>query len=310
MSASSALATRASEIVVGKPLPFSVFGSANKLLLARGRVVESDSMRHSLLVHGIYCDAPPNPAAEAAATLDDTAANAALLDPLLVWRARYEKSLGRHRLALQMSKDEASESFASWLIGAHEDAFVITGPEAAESARVVIEENQTWVFRAFVATTVVRFHARIRKVSRIPFSHLYVGRPERVEQRRVRGVPRAPVCLDATLGAGGGVSSLIVDLSTTGARLAVRSSVELAKGDRVRVQTTIPLLGRNYALCSECIVAANYGVFDPEQPEVISYGVRFGKTSETDELALHGFVHEQLSAAVNTLGEICAMADG
>jgi hypothetical protein len=308
MSINSALATRAGEIVVGRALPFSVFGNANKLLLAKGHVVESASMRDSLLTHGISCDAPAQPAAASAAEFSDEAIVGSTFDSLAIWRAEYTKTTNRYRLVLQMSREESSESYTSWLIGVHDGTFVITSPHTPDGVPLEIQHDQLWVFRAFVGTTVLRFHAPIRKVSRAPFDHLHVGSPEKIEKRRVRGAPRAPVCLDATLGAGGGISCVISDLSTTGARLAIRSSVELAKGDRVRVQAAMPLLGRNYSLCGECTVVSNYEALDPRHPDVIFYGLRFGKTSEADELALHGYVHQQLSVAVNALGELMEAA--
>ncbi len=46
--------TEKDRIQVGKPLPFSVFGADGKLLLAAGRVIESDRMREMLLRIGRY----------------------------------------------------------------------------------------------------------------------------------------------------------------------------------------------------------------------------------------------------------------
>src|ERR1017187_3079958 len=44
-------------IIVGRPLPFSVFGAEGQLLLAEGSVVESDRARQMLLRKGVYRDA-------------------------------------------------------------------------------------------------------------------------------------------------------------------------------------------------------------------------------------------------------------
>jgi hypothetical protein len=291
MSATRSLAARASEVVVGQPLPFPVFGGANTLLLAKGRIVENEAMRLSLLSQGFYYDGP---------------SHAPAVDPLTVWRTEYLPTVQRYRFALQMSREETSESFPTWLIGAHEGVFVTTLPNS-QDAPIAIEEGQSWVFRTFIGMDVVRFHAPIRKVSRRPFAHVCVGTPERVERRQVRVAPRAPVCLDATLGAGIGMSCVIADLSTTGARIAVRTGIELAKGDRMGLHTSVPLLGRTYAFSCNCIVTAKYEA-DPRHPGVAFYGVRFSGTSEIGELAVHGYVHQQLSTAVNTLEELLAEA--
>src|SRR5476649_2641550 len=42
------------KIVVGSPLPFSVFGAEGQLLLAEGAVVETDHTRRMLLLKGVY----------------------------------------------------------------------------------------------------------------------------------------------------------------------------------------------------------------------------------------------------------------
>ena len=44
------------KIVVGSPLPFSVFGAEGQLLLAEGAVVETDHTRRMLLLKGVYHD--------------------------------------------------------------------------------------------------------------------------------------------------------------------------------------------------------------------------------------------------------------
>src|ERR1039458_8805448 len=44
-------------IIVGRPLPFSVFGAEGQLLLAEGSVAESDRARQMLLRKGVYRDA-------------------------------------------------------------------------------------------------------------------------------------------------------------------------------------------------------------------------------------------------------------
>src|SRR4051794_26868409 len=46
--------TEKDRIQVGKPLPFSVFGADGKLLLAAGRVIESERLREMLLRIGKY----------------------------------------------------------------------------------------------------------------------------------------------------------------------------------------------------------------------------------------------------------------
>src|SRR5215467_3254170 len=48
-------------IVVGKPLPFSIFTADGKLLLAQGRVVESERLREMLLRIGHHCDVTEGP---------------------------------------------------------------------------------------------------------------------------------------------------------------------------------------------------------------------------------------------------------
>ncbi len=44
----------ASSIVVGSPLPFSVYSAERKLLLAKGRVVESERVRNLLIQSGRF----------------------------------------------------------------------------------------------------------------------------------------------------------------------------------------------------------------------------------------------------------------
>ncbi|RJF98598.1 HD-GYP domain-containing protein [Noviherbaspirillum saxi] len=46
-----------SDIAIGEPLPWDVFGEGNKLLLRRGHIVQSSSQIESLLTRGLFIDA-------------------------------------------------------------------------------------------------------------------------------------------------------------------------------------------------------------------------------------------------------------
>jgi hypothetical protein len=48
-------------IVVGKPLPFSIFTADGKLLLAQGRVVETERLRDMLVRNGHHSEETDGP---------------------------------------------------------------------------------------------------------------------------------------------------------------------------------------------------------------------------------------------------------
>src|SRR5215469_2270581 len=101
-------------LAIGKPLPFSIYESQRKLLLAQGHVVESDRSLQRLLDHGTYYK--PESAAVPGEVIEE-AAEADPVDPLTALVRDYSNITQRTRCGVRIAPKETGESYLCWVIG-------------------------------------------------------------------------------------------------------------------------------------------------------------------------------------------------
>lgn len=311
-------------IVVGKPMPFSVYGADGKLLLAKDLPVTSERMREVILSQATYCvtaendrgaahlptpseqPSTPSPTPQAAAT---PATLTAVVGALADLRQQYSNDDDRSRFGLRIAKDETSESFGAFVIGVVNDKryVILTSPVDKQGKLVPIAPNEVWLCRLFNATTVFRFMGRVIKVTAEPLPHLHIELPANIERRTVRRQPRALSSLAATLRRPDGSPAIIIDISTTGVRLAVDLAVKLDKGALVPICTTIKMMDRLFELTVNGRVTAPFGASDPRYPGVHFYGVQFEDVNESAALVLHAYVQEQLTLEFDRLSRVLAI---
>ena len=297
-------------IAIGKSLPFSIYDSQRKLLLAQGHVVESERGLERLLQQGEYYK-PDHPDA-----LDRTIVEEALeedpVDPLTALNRDYSNIAQRARCGVKMAPRETGESYLCWVIGvSHENrGLVMTAPARSDKALAAISKGQVWFCRMFSSTSVFRFRGAIQKVAFDPFPYLHILVPEVIEKRLIRQLPRALVSLQATLVAPENNFATVVDLSVGGARVAVDKKLAMDVGHQVHLVMTIEMLGRTQELRLPAKVAAAYGVVDSRHPGIAFYGLAFDRLEEVLTFMLHGYVQQQLAREYDGLGQVLARSGG
>jgi hypothetical protein len=294
-------------IAIGKSLPFSIYDSQQKLLLAQGRVVESQRSLERLLEQGQYYK-PEHPDADDR-TIVEEAAGGDPVDPLSALSRDYSNIQQRARCGVKIAPRETGESYLCWVIGvSHENrGLVMTAPTRPDKALAPISKGQVWYCRMFSSTSVFRFRGAILKVAFEPYPYLHILVPEVIEKRLIRQLPRALVSLQATLNTPEAHFASIVDLSVGGARVGVDKKVALEVGQVVQLATTIDVLGREQALRLQAKVAVVYGVADTRHPGIVFYGVAFDALEERVTLMLHGYVQQQLASEYDELGQVLAL---
>jgi hypothetical protein len=294
-------------LAIGKPLPFSIFDSQRKLLLAQGHVVESARSLERLLEQGQYyrLDRPGT---------DDEVIEEAAADPvhpLAALNRDYANIPQRARCGIKISPRETGESYFCWVIGvSHENrCLVMTAPARPDKALAPVSKGQVWYCRMFSSTSVFRFRGAILKVAFEPYPYLHILVPDTIEKRLVRQLPRALVSLQATLEIQGTHYVSIVDISVGGARIGVEKKLMLEVGQAVQLATTLEVLGRPHELRLQGKVAVCYGVADTRHPGVLFYGLRFDALDERATLMLHAYVQQQLASEYDGLGQVLAIGN-
>jgi Flagellar protein YcgR/PilZ domain len=293
-------------IAIGKSLPFSIYDSQRKLLLAQGHVVESERSLQRLLDHGQYYK-PEHSAGPREVIEEELAGDA--VDPLTALNRDYSNIQMRARCGVKIAPKETGESYLCWVIGvSHENrCLVMTAPARADKALAAITKGQVWFCRMFSSTSVFRFRGAILKVAFDPYPYVHILVPEVIEKRLIRQLPRSLVSLQATLAIPDVHQVTIVDLSVGGARVGVDKKVALDIGAVVHLSTTLEVLGRREELRLAAKVATIYGVADSRHPGIAFYGLAFDSLEERLTFMLHGYVQQQLAREYDGLGQVLAL---
>jgi hypothetical protein len=293
-------------IAIGKSLPFSIYDSQRKLLLAQGHVVESERSLQRLLDHGQYYK-PEHSAAPRDVIEEELAGDP--VDPLTALNRDYSNIQMRARCGVKIAPKETGESYLCWVIGvSHENrCLVMTAPARADKALAAITKGQVWFCRMFSSTSVFRFRGAILKVAFDPYPYVHILVPEVIEKRLIRQLPRALVSLQATLAIPDVHQVTVVDLSVGGARVGVDKKVALDIGAVVHLSTTLEVLGRREELRLAARVATIYGVADSRHPGIAFYGIAFDALEERLTFMLHGYVQQQLAREYDGLGQVLAL---
>jgi hypothetical protein len=308
--------TERDRIQVGQPLPFSIFAADGKLLLAAGRVVESERLRDMLTSSGRF---------RSSMGLGDTGARGGggglsrgkrdpreatakeepppgpPPTPLERMRKDYDSNDQVQRLTISIARTEADKGYTVQLLGAHAQTLIVTAPVNPDGSLVPVQASQTWLCRTFQLVSAFRFSTVAVKSAFDPFPHLCLKVQKAVDQRRLRNAPRAKVSLSGELHGSDAMPCLVLDLSATGARVAVDYPLALEKGSTVRLAISIPMLGAKRELSLEATILNALGPSDVRYPEVSFYGIQFKAPTELDSLALHAFVNGELISECNSL---------
>lgn len=293
-------------MAVGKSLPFSIYDSQRKLLLAQGHVVESARSLERLLEQGQYYKADHSGADDRGVIEESLQSDP--VDPLTALNRDYSNVAQRARCGVKIAPRETGESYLCWVIGvSHENrGLVMTAPARPDKALAPVSKGQVWYCRMFSSTSVFRFRGAILKVAFDPYPYLHILVPEVIEKRLIRQLPRALVSLQATLLVPESHFASVVDLSVGGARVGVDKKLELDVRHQVQLCISIDVLGKTQELCLQAKVAVVYGVVDSRHPGVAFYGLAFEGLDERLTFMLHGYVQQHLAREYDTLGQVLA----
>jgi len=293
-------------IVVGRPLPFSIFSAEGSLLLAAGRVVESGYAREVLLNNGAQREREAKSWATNVA--DDDSTERLKINPLIAFQSGYRRSNAARGFPLSMARNDTSEAFRTHVVGVHGQILIVDAPRRPDGTLVAVMPRQPWLCRTFQGTSAFRFNGTVLKVVFEPFPHIHLEVPRTVEQRKIRNRSRATVLVSGSIESPTSAQCIVVDLSVGGGRIATGDDVVLERDQSIRIALGLEIIGLKYNLSLQAVLARNFGASDPQHPRVVFYGVRFEQLTEMDACVLHAFVNSELALELNSLWQVLSMS--
>ena len=292
------------QIVVGKPLPFSIYSVDRKLLLAAGRIVETERSREMLVKNGIYRSNEDAELERDGYSGDAQAVNT----PLSLLRKDFGDVHSTHRFAITMAPNETHEAYNAFVLGVHEQSMILTAPVRPDGSLVAVTPGQTWLCRTFQVTSAFRFRSTVLKAAFEPFPHLHLEIPRHVERRKVRGGPRANVFVQGRIEGPVNAPCVVVDVGVGGCRIAVDAGVRMERGQSLKLAVKIELVSYKFELLLDSTIVGAFGATDARHPQVAFYGLKFEPLRELESLVLHGLVTGHLAAELNSLWQVLQSA--
>jgi hypothetical protein len=212
----------------------------------------------------------------------------------------------RSRMGLRIKPGESKISYTVTVVGVIREKrqLVLRAPVNDDGSLIAVMKGQSLNCHWINATTEFHFRASIARILFEPVPLLYVELPPVVERHTLRGVPRALTYLRALVKTPDDIESVIVDISTGGARLAVFEDVQLQKGQEVLLLARPQMLQREFQLSLHCHVTGPVTPPDPKHPHVSFYGINFSALSDNELLILHSYVQECLSLETDALTQV------
>ncbi|MGB6054241.1 MAG: flagellar brake protein [Burkholderiaceae bacterium] len=304
-SPSSLVPVRAGEVVLGKPLPWSVYDAQGKLLLQRGHVIASATQLENLLEYGYYSDASwqmaapalrpePPPRAQKLVRVTPLRDSGPVPPPAMPETAVRMEDVRWHigeNLFLQVAENPRLR-YTVPLIGYVRQQSILTGAPTVDGKLEFVREGQSFVIRAFAGKKAYAFSAAVVKSVLTPHPYLHLSYPKQIGCTVVRQDARAPVQIITALELGTPPRTLaatMVDLSIGGCSLSAAQALGAA-GDEGRIKFKLCAAGHEEVLN---LPAALRSVA-PDAGGECRHGFSFGQLAPRERLILSAYVHQTL----------------
>jgi len=177
-------------------------------------------------------------------------------------------------------------------------SIVVTTPRD-EGVTLRVTNEQQFIVRLVSGNSAKGFNATVIHVTSLPYPHLHLTYPEKLESITVRKAERIECQLIVSVqneevgkSFPEAKSAAIVNLSTVGAQLLTNESVGEV-GEKISLTCKVSVAGIEQYLNVTGIIRRL-----TEKTESVSgkheYGIEFIITENKDKLLLHGFIYEQM----------------
>ena len=280
------------DLYVAQPVPWPLFDRDGRQVIAQGGEIASEQQMRSLLAQGLYrasnepppapvrSEAPPPPKAE----------------PRTEYRTLDETRLAvGDTLQLQAQAESAQSRFQVALVGYLKNKGIIVTAPMRDGKLLLVREGQAFVARMFSGKSAYAFPTATLKVTNVPYPHLHLSYPARVEAVMVRRDARVTLRLICAVQSRQtpSAAALLTDLSNGGCSLQADNQLA-QKGEDILIKFKTVIGGVEQLLTLRGIVRAVQFVEQPGGRNGIQHGVQFAELAPAEQVTLTAFVYQKL----------------
>ena len=181
------------------------------------------------------------------------------------------------------------------MLGWLEGQSVITTAPQNDAGRLVLQEGELVLMRAFTGKNAFAFRATVLKVAYLPFAYLHLSFPDKVEGVEIRNSPRCHVRVPAMITAGGKApfQGNILNIGTTG--VLIETDVPMDQdGSLIKIAFSLELHGVPVSLDLSARVCGAKGAVAGDDPSRHQHGAEFRNLQPNDRLVLGSLICYQL----------------
>ncbi len=281
------------ELQVGRPVPWALYDQDDRLLLARGVVIESAHQLDELLARGLFrklqlfepAPAPQQAPSAQARPREEVHA----LDEIKL-------SIGDNLQLQSQAGNGGATRYYVKLIGFLRGKGVIVTTPMQDGKVLLMREGQAFVVRLFSGQSVYAFPATVFKVANVPYPHLHLTWPAQVKGLVVRRGARVKVSIIASAQDARGRSHAVTidNLSTGGCSLVAKIPLG-PRESKVHLKFRVLINGVEQFLHLDGIIRSVHGeaAEDGLTPQV-QHGIQFTDLPPNEDVVLTAYVYQKL----------------
>jgi len=295
----SLILANSNDIVIGKPVPWSLYNQEYLLLLSEGDVVRDNAHRDELISNGAYRELAWE-SSGSNADIDPTLLPDVTEDAVFTFDDMRLKA--EDRLQLEPPSQLARERFAVKVIGYLRGAsLLVTVPITANGLRLQLMENEKVVMRSFSGQNAFGFACTIERIIKIPYEYMHLSFPVNIQGIKIRKAPRIKTRIIATVhlsasGSASQTSAFISDISANGVSLEAKQLLG-DKGDILQIAFRVQLHKVDAYLSVKGIIRAVLSsdpLTDAQKSGLFRYGIEFQDLETNDSVVLQSMIYQQM----------------
>jgi c-di-GMP-binding flagellar brake protein YcgR len=310
----SLISVEEEKLIVGEPLPWTIYDQDRNVIMEAGQVIESDDHLELLLSN--------NPLRELTwpTAGNDTQLNKKTPSENDEAEASFNKAeqsvfgfkdmrlrVG-DRIQLQPPAAMGTERYIVRMLGYLDNVSLMVTAPVFNGMRVQVREHDKIVARVFSSQKAFGFDCTVLRVCKLPYDYLHLSFPDVVQGALVRKSPRIKTKIITSISRGDGndsgekLSGVIIDLSADGAM--IKSKQQLAdKSHTITLSFRVHLHNMEAYLTTKAIIR---NVFsdeekDPSDPLKYHHGVQFLDLQPNDSVILQSLIYQQMIEQPHTL---------